>query len=186
MALFKIPKIPKIPIPSPAKAITQTNLELQKAALKAQKAASYIKVPEVGTKIKSISKAFSIKNSELETLSLTNSELQTLLTNTQTTISNQISNIQNSSSISVIDENGNITNTTIENINENVQNTTEQITEGLSNLENIQNDTQEQLNQLQELSENIQNFDISVVNSRRLTIPIPKMPKLPFGIIQPF
>jgi len=187
MSLFKIPKIPKIPIPSPAKAIIKINLELQKVALKAQKYAAYIAVPDIGTAMKPISKAFAIKNNPLQALSnLTNSQIQSLLNTAQSTIANQTQNIQNAASLNSIDENGDISEQTTEQLNQDLENLSNMVDEAIANLQSLENMGKEQLEQLKELADELKNFDIRKVNSRRLTIPIPKMPKLPFGIIQPF
>jgi len=184
---FIIPKIPKIPTVDQVPFIAKINLELQKAALKAQKYAAYISVPDVGSLLKPISKAFSIKNNTIASLSnLTSSEIQSILTTAQSAIVNQTENIQNSTSLSVVDSQGNITTSTVDNLNQDLENISNEIDNTLNLLENLENVSQQQLQEIQQLADELKNFDITKVNSRRLTITIPKMPKLPFGIIQPF
>lgn len=187
MALFNIPKIPKLPIPSPAKYIIKANLELQKVALKAQKYAACIGPPVIGTALKPISKAFAIKNNALSGFAnLTQQQMQAILTTVQSTIASQAQNIQNATSLNIVDEEGNVSTETVENIQQDLEQLQQQAEQLLENLDQFENLAEEQIEQIKQLVDDIKNFDIKNISCKKLTIKIPSMPKLPFGIIQPF
>lgn len=188
MALFILPKIPAIPSPSQSKLIIKINHELQKVALKAQKYAAYIQIPVIGTPIKSISKAYSIVNVSLSSvlpgLSVTEitTKLQTALGNLQ----RAQSNVANATSIESINEESVSSQEDIDALVAEVEELQAQLEDAITNLgSNLESLGEQKLKELEELANTLKT-ELKSMYSKRATIKIPSMPKLPFGIIQPF
>lgn len=185
---FVIPKIPKIPTIDQAPFIVKINHQLQKVALKAQKYAAYIQLPVIGTPIKSISKAYSIANVSLSSVlpglsigELT-SKLQTALGNLQ----RAKSNIANASGIESINEDSETSQQDINALIEEVEQLQAQIEDAIENIgDNLESLGQQKLQELKDFANTLKT-DLKSLYSKRATIKIPRMPKLPFGIIQPF
>lgn len=185
---FVIPKIPKIPTLDQTPFIVKTNHALQKVALKAQKIAAYIQIPVIGTPIKSISKAYSIANVSLNT-TLPNLSVTEITTKLQTALSNlqrAQSNVANATSIESIDEESVSSEEDIDALVAEVEALQTELQTAITNLSsNLESLGEQKLKELEELANTLKT-DLKSMYSKRATIKIPRMPKLPFGIIQPF
>lgn len=185
---FVIPKIPKIPTLDQTPFIVKTNHALQKVALKAQKIAAYIQLPVVGTPIKSISKAYSINNISLTT-TLSDLSVTEITTKLQTALGNlqrAQSNVANATSIESINEESISSQEDIDALVAEVEALQTELQTAITNLSsNLESLGQQKLQELEDLANTLKT-DLTSLYSKRATIKIPRMPKLPFGIIQPF